>query len=183
MSKMIDRINQATAELEAETARVKAGGAPKKPSVGDAIGAVTVLCLVASGVLYYFRSDIQNTWSDLRATVDSAYAERTTAERAEAERAAKEKATQNAWEFRLAGAHRDCENAVRQYSKFPSKAKFHRDVMDILAQYSIAPNSRTGRFRGRVDMMNGFGAMIPHRYTCILDVPNWKFTSVTVAEG
>lgn len=48
-----------------------------------------------------------------------------------------------------------CFNAVKKTSRYPSKAVF-LDSPSLLA---------TG-MSGRVEFMNGFGAMIPHRYEC-----------------
>lgn len=48
-----------------------------------------------------------------------------------------------------------CFNAVKKTSRYPSKTVF-LDTPDVLAN----------GISGRVEFMNGFGAMIPHRYEC-----------------
>jgi hypothetical protein len=131
----------------------------------------------------FFWSDIRGAWSDMRSAVDSDYAARMALEQAETERKAAEKARRDAWQTRLAGAHLNCKDAVKQRSQYPTKAVFHRDPLDILRQQAIAPSAKTAVFRGRVDLMNSFGAMIPHRYACYIDVPNWRFTDIAVAPG
>ncbi len=110
---------------------------------------------------------------------------RIAADAAEKERRLKEarKAKMDAWQNRLAGAHVSCKDAVRQRSKHPSAATFDRDVADVMRQFNYPPDAQRVVLTGRVNMMNGFGNLIPHRYACSIDVPNWRLTDVSVTPG
>jgi len=52
-----------------------------------------------------------------------------------------------------------CHDAVATLAKYRSKAKF--------TQTKIDPRGDRVEVSGIVDMMNAFGAMIPHRYRCV----------------
>jgi len=94
------------------------------------------------------------------------------------------KSAEQIFRDRLSGGMSDCMSAVRQRSKFPTKAKLKPDVVDLLARIEAANlATKTFIYRGRVDLMNGFGAMIPHTYACTIDVPNWRFLNVSVTPG
>ena len=55
-------------------------------------------------------------------------------------------------------AFKACYHAVRSQAKYPSAADF---------SYYEVERYRTGyRVVGRVELLNAFGAMIPHRYVC-----------------
>ncbi|MBI6563309.1 hypothetical protein YA0745_12045 [Pseudomonas synxantha] len=54
----------------------------------------------------------------------------------------------------------NCQSEVRKIAKYPSKAVFtYQDPI-------VNSGAVTQHLRGTVDFMNGFGAMIPHRYDC-----------------
>ncbi len=62
-------------------------------------------------------------------------------------------------------ARQTCQDAVRQASKFPTKADFSHvslthDVTKTSAGYVMV--------EGRVELMNGRGAMVPHLYVCTI---------------
>lgn len=148
----------------------------KKDTAAETAGAMLLLCLIAAAVVWYY-------WSDIRAAVDPAFAQQVAAVRAVQLRKANEKAALDKWQNRLYGALVNCKDAVRRRSKFPTRAKFSRDIRDVMQQRSYAPTAKIVSLSGRVELMNGFGAMIPHQYTCVLDVPNWRFTSISVTPG
>jgi hypothetical protein len=55
-----------------------------------------------------------------------------------------------------------CHKEVSAVAKYKSKARFSETV--------VGPEDRKSNrveVSGTVDFMNGFGAMIPHKYTCI----------------
>ncbi len=56
-----------------------------------------------------------------------------------------------------------CINAIRAQAKFPTKVDFHFRFLQT-APMKDDPDA-TG-VRGRADMMNGFGSMIPHVFGC-----------------
>lgn len=53
-----------------------------------------------------------------------------------------------------------CKDAVRSKARFESKLDFHQ----FTAQHFVTNGKEF--VRGKVDMMNGFGAMIPNIYEC-----------------
>lgn len=112
-----------------------------------------------------------------------AYAARVERERVEAEKAAAEKARMDAWANRLTAAHVSCTEAVARRSKFPSAARFEREIADIVRQASYPPDAKRITLTGRAILMNEFGASIPHRYACDIDVPKWRLLNVAVSPG
>jgi hypothetical protein len=54
-----------------------------------------------------------------------------------------------------------CQQAVRRDAKFPSKADFY-----VLDTAIVELPGMGWQVTGKVDLMNGFGAMIPHNYLC-----------------
>lgn len=70
-------------------------------------------------------------------------------------------------------ARYQCKQAVKAYSKFPSKVDFVGGrTNDKGANVSVT---------GVVHLMNGFGAMIPHTYYCQFD--GARLAKVTVTPG
>ncbi len=52
-----------------------------------------------------------------------------------------------------------CYGAVSRQAKYPSAADF--------GYYEVERRGNSYRVVGRVELMNAFGAMIPHRYVCV----------------
>ncbi len=62
---------------------------------------------------------------------------------------------------RVASAYASCQQAVLADVKYPSKAEF--------SLFNWDPLFKPGQIgEGRVDLMNGFGAMIPHKWQCVV---------------
>jgi hypothetical protein len=107
----------------------------------------------------------------------SAYVERVAREDAAAQkRAAESEALLIVGKAQLA-----CEKAVSSNSKFPTKAIFDPGWLNIPETGRIKGDPSTIAIRGRVELMNSFGAMIPHRYAC--DVKDGRVIAISVEPG
>lgn len=74
-----------------------------------------------------------------------------------------------------------CVKAVRRQVRFPTKAKFDPGLFQIANVGPLVDDPSVVGVRGRVDLMNGFGAMIPHVYGC--DVRGETVLRVAVEPG
>lgn len=149
---------------------------------GPFVAAIAVMVAITVGAFYLTAPEMV-PFTD--AYAEAKEKERIAAKAAERDRRRKEaqKAKMDAWQHRLAGAHVQCKDAVRKRTRYPSAATFDRDVADISRQVSYAPESERVVLTGRVGLLNGFGNHIPHRYACVIDVPNWQLTDVSVTPG
>lgn len=66
-----------------------------------------------------------------------------------------------------------CQNIVIREARFPTKVDFDRTVAGSYVDGAVA---------GRVELMNGFGNMIPHKYVCTFDAAG-NITEHSVTEG
>lgn len=62
-----------------------------------------------------------------------------------------------------------CRGAVRSTVRFPSKAEFDPGWFGSLDIVRLRGEASVFIVRGRVDLMNGLGNMIPHTYACEVD--------------
>ncbi len=95
-----------------------------------------------------------------------------------AKRAKKEEAARAKLQFKAILA---CYKTVRSRAKYPTKVKFKPDFLGMPTVVSIGDRPDLIGVRGGVDMMNAFGAMIPHRYAC--NVKGGTVLHVVVAPG
>ena len=70
-----------------------------------------------------------------------------------------------------------CRRLVKGSSKFPTKVDFHT------LRYGRTSHLADGTFMysGRVDLMNSFGAMIPHTFSC--QFLRGKLTGISITPG
>lgn len=54
----------------------------------------------------------------------------------------------------------NCQSEVRKLAKYPSKAQF------VIQDPIVSTGGVTQHVTGSVEFMNGFGAMIPQKYSC-----------------
>lgn len=74
-----------------------------------------------------------------------------------------------------------CQRAVKEKAKFPSKTDFDPGFLKIPEAGQLRNDPTAWSVRGSVEMMNSFGAMIPHRYAC--NVKGGRVTLVEVQPG
>lgn len=94
----------------------------------------------------------------------------TAAEKATKEREQQKRKAQKEYELKNYGMTEfdftmKCRDAVKNISKFPSKAKI--SMWD--GTEADLNNDKEWVKVGRAELMNGFGAMIPHKYICRYD--------------
>ena len=65
-----------------------------------------------------------------------------------------------------------CWASIRDRVKYPSKAKFDPGLFNVAQVGRLNGQPGVIAVRGNVDLMNGFGALIPHQYGC--DVKNGR---------
>jgi ABC-type microcin C transport system permease subunit YejB len=160
MAKFVDHMNKLTAEIEAENARIEAGGEPRKASPAGLV-MLGLLGFVIVGFL-------------VLALLPSAPVPPKTAAQIERE----------AFVNKLLSASTQCMAAVRDRSKYPSEADIDPDMLDLMARLEMtALDAETFTYTGRAYLMNDFGAMIPHRYRCVIDIPGWAFVETVVEPG
>lgn len=124
-------------------------------------------------------------WPEIHAQFD-ADAARQLAEERRAEQAASDAKAAAARERaaeteRLALAKIVCRDAVRGQTKYPSKADFDPGLASAATVGRLRSDQSVIGVRGQVELMNGFGAMIPHRYGC--DVKDGAVIRIVVEPG
>ena len=101
----------------------------------------------------------------LPAAAPKSAAEQATEAKAAAINAAADQAEQ-AREHAGSSASNLCLNSVRVAAQYPSKVDFY--MLDHSRRQGDYKGSQRWLVSGKVDLMNGFGAMIPHKYMCVV---------------
>ncbi len=74
-----------------------------------------------------------------------------------------------------------CHRAVLSQVKFPTRAVFDSGQLQAASVTPVGASTEDRVVRGRVELLNGLGALIPHTYGC--EIKNGEVSTVAINPG